>query len=63
MAMNGVMMANVPKAHLQLPTSCSNAWAALGPANAVIMYGDEVKAKAMPLFLRLVESTATITYA
>ena len=56
-------MANVPKAYLQVPTSCSNDWAALGPANAVIMYGDEVKAKARPLFRRLVESTATMTYA
>jgi hypothetical protein len=59
--MNGVMMAKVPKAHLQLPTSRWNASAAFGPANAVIMYGEEVKAKAIPLFLRLVESTATIT--
>jgi hypothetical protein len=55
------MMAKVPNAHLQLPTLSSNAWAARGPAKAVIMYGDEVKAKAMPRFLRLVVSTATIT--
>ena len=60
-AMKGVMMAKVPNAHLQLPTLSSKAWAALGPAKAVIMYGDDVKAKAMPRFLRLVVSTATIT--
>lgn len=60
-AMNGVMMAKVPNAHLQLPTLSSKAWAARGPAKAVIMYGEDVKAKAMPRFLRLVVSTATIT--
>lgn len=60
-AMNGVMMAKVPKAQRQLPTFSSKAWADLGPAKAVIMYGDEVKAKARPRFFKLVVSTATMT--
>lgn len=59
--MKGVMMANVPKAHRQVPTFSWKDSAALGPAKAVIMYGDEVNAKAIPRFLRLVVSTATIT--
>jgi hypothetical protein len=62
-AVNGAMIAKVPKAQRQLPTLSSKAWAALGPAKAVIIYGEEVKAKASPRFLRLVVSTATITYA
>jgi hypothetical protein len=62
-AVNGVMMAKVPKAQRQLPILSSKAWAALGPAKAVIMYGEDVKAKARPRFLKLVVSTATITYA
>jgi hypothetical protein len=62
-ATNGVIIAKVPKAHLQLPTLSSNACAALGPAKAVTIYGEEVKVKASPRFFKLVVSTATITYA
>lgn len=62
-AMKGVIMANVPNAHLQVPMFNWKDSAAFGPAKAVIMYGDDVKANAIPRFLRLVVSTATITYA
>lgn len=53
----GRIIANEPKPQRQLTLNRKPS-AALGPAKAVIMYGDEVKAKARPRFLRLVTSAA-----
>lgn len=44
----GIIMATRPYAHLQLDSW--NCWERGDPENAVIIYGDEVKAKARPRF-------------
>jgi hypothetical protein len=54
----GTMMAKQPKPHRQL-TCSRNASAALDPANAVIMYGEDVNANARPRFFSDVESAAS----
>lgn len=55
----GKMMAKQPNPHLQLIFSKKSS-AALGPAKAVIMYGEDVKAKARPRFFSL-DASAVIT--
>lgn len=54
----GKMIAKAPKPQRQL-TFNKKPSAALDPAKAVIMYGDEVKANAKPRFLRSVTSAAS----
>jgi hypothetical protein len=54
----GTMMAKMPKPQRQLSTVSKKDSAAFEPANAVIMYGEEVKANARPRFLKDVTSAA-----
>lgn len=54
----GTMIAKLPNPQRQFPTFKRNASAAFDPANAVIMYGDEVNANAMPRLRRDVTSAA-----
>lgn len=53
-------MAKAPNPHRQ-STCFKKPSAAFDPANAVIMYGDEVNANANPRFLRFVASAARTT--
>jgi hypothetical protein len=54
----GTMIAKIPKPQRQLFTLIRNDSAALEPAKAVIMYGEDVNANAMPRFLKDVTSAA-----
>jgi len=54
----GTMMAKIPKPQRQLSTLIKNDSAAFEPANAVIMYGEDVKANAIPRFRKDVTSAA-----
>jgi len=54
----GTMIAKLPKPQRQFWTSERKDSAALDPANAVIIYGDDVNAKPMPRLRRDVTSAA-----
>lgn len=51
-------MAKIPKPQRQLLTCIRKDSAAFDPANAVIIYGEEVNANAIPRFLKDVTSAA-----